>query len=771
MATESPLYSNRPYRQSITSFIGRRKEIDEARVRLQQSRLVTLLGPGGVGKTRLAERIAEQTSRAFRDSYRWIDLASVRDPDALTPAAAAALGVIDQSNKDAMDKILDYLRDKHVLIVLDNCEHLLEASAQFVASVLVGAPEAHILATSRAPLGVGGEATFDLPPLSTPPLSTGYGAADVAVYESVTLLIERAQALFAGFELNDSNADDIAELCSQLDGIPLAIELAAVRLRSLSPSQLIRRLDHRFALLTGGDRSSMPRQQTLKALIDWSYDLCSDAERVLWARLSVFSGSLDLEAVEEVCSGGVLSKSGVVETLDGLIAQSLVRVDRSAAELRYSQLMTVREYGHELLEASGDSSTVYCRHRDHYLTRAQKYADDWFSPRQSEHLGLLRVDHYNLMSALDWSLRTEDFSSAAALSVALRYHWIAGGYLSDGRLRLERLLKHLQSDDSRGDVLWVTAWTALIQGDRDGALDHLKECSDIAVRLDDPRLQSHHDHWAGLHALFSGHTSEAIALLSRAVEVHRAHNDKASVLTASFMLAMAQAYDGQLEQSLITCDDVVSIADGHGEQWNKAYALWVSSVARFHLGETEQAISTAHKALGIQRDFKDKICTALSIEVLVWTAQAVGKAEHAAQLCGAANSVWKLLGTSVAAFGPHVERDSTTSTSALRQALGISLFEQLQYRTSDLNIVESVGLALGTMPRRNDSVDSQASVLTKREVQVAELLAEGLGNKEIAEKLVISRRTVDGHVERIFNKLGMGSRTQVAVWIRANGTR
>ncbi|MBY6537852.1 LuxR family transcriptional regulator [Rhodococcus sp. BP-349] len=754
----------------MTSFIGRRKEIDEAHVRLQQSRLVTLLGPGGVGKTRLAERIAERTSRAFRDSYRWIDLASVRDPEALTSTAAAALGVIDQSNKDTMDKTLDYLRDKHVLIVLDNCEHLLEASAQFVASILAGTPEAHILATSRAPLGVGGETTFDLPPLSTPPpLPTGYAAADVAVYESVRLLVERAQAIFTGFELNDSNANDIAELCSQLDGIPLAIELAAVRLRSLSPSQLTRRLDHRFALLTGGDRSSMPRQQTLRALIDWSYDLCSDAERVLWARLSVFSGSLDLEAAEQVCSGGVVSESGVIETLDGLIAQSLVSVDRSAAELRYSQLMTVREYGHELLETSGDSAAVYSRHRDHYVTKAQEFADDWFSPRQSQHLGLLRVDHDNLMSALDWSLRNGDFHSAAALSVALRYHWIAGGYLSDGRLRLERVLARLLSDESRGDVLWVAAWTALIQGDRDGALAHLNECSAIADRLGDSRLQSHRDHWAGLHALFSGHTSEAIALLSRAVDVHRAQDDKASLLTASFMLAMAQAYDGQLEQSLITCDDVVAIADGHGEQWNKAYALWVSSVARFHLGETEHAISAAHKALGIQRDFKDKICTALSIEVLVWSAQAVGESEHAAELCGAASSVWKLLGTSVAAFGPHVERDSTTSMSAVQHALGISVFERIRNKTSGLNIVESVGLALGTKPYRSDSVDSPASVLTKREVQVAGLLAEGLGNRDIADKLVISRRTVDGHVERIFTKLGVGSRTQVAVWIRANG--
>ena len=764
---EMTLHRTRTSRH-ITSFIGRRKEIDEARARLQQSRLVSLLGPGGVGKTRLAEQIAERSARAFRDSYRWIDLASVRDSDALPSSAAAALGVVDQSNRDTMDKTIEYLRDKRVLIVLDNCEHLLEAASRFATSVLAGAPEAHILATSREPLCVGGEAIFDLPPLSTPPASSGYSAADVAVFESITLLVERAQSVVAGFELNDSNADSIAELCIQLDGIPLAIELAAVRLRSLSPSQLVQRLDRRFELLTGGDRSNMPRQQTLKALSDWSYDLCSDAERTLWARLSVFSGGLDLDAAEDVCSGGILSRDGVIEVLDGLVAKSLVRVDRSADELRYSQLMTVREYGHDLLETSGDSAAVYRLHRDHYLMRAQSYADDWFSPRQSKLLASLRLDHFNLISALDWSLRTEEVNAAAAMSVALRYHWIAGGYLSDGRLRLERLLAHLASeDDARGDVLWVTAWTALIQGDRDGALNHLTECADIALRLDDVRLHAHYDHWAGLHALFSGRIDDAISLLSRALEVHRARSDNASVLTASFMLAMAQAYDGQIEQSLATCYEVIEIADGHGERWNKAYALWMSSVAHFHLGQTEETMIAVQEALTVQRDFKDKICTALSIEVLAWTKQALGHTEHAAQLFGAANSVWQLLGTSVAAFGPHIERDSSASMNAIRDTLDVETFKRCTRATTDLSIVDSVGLALGAVRHQKSNADPVGSVLTKRESEVAALVAEGLGNKEIAAKLVISRRTVDGHVERIFSKLGIGSRTQIVVWMQA----
>lgn len=766
--------------RSVTTFVGRRREIDEARSCLQRTRVLTILGPGGVGKTRLAEELAMRTSRAFRDSFRWLDLAVVRDPESVPSAAAAALGVTDQSTRHVMDKIVDHLRDKHMLIVVDNCEHVIGTVADFVAAVLGDAPEVRILATSREPLSVPGEAEYVLPPLTTPSRSTGNRAADLERFEAVGLLVDRARQVVPGFEVTDDNADAVAQLCIALDGVPLALELAATRLRSLSPAQLVERLDRRFALLTGGSRVAVPRQQTLRALIDWSYELCSDAERTLWARLSVFTGSFDLEGAETVCADDDLPSEQVIDLLDRLIAKSLVGVDRSSSVLRYSQLVTVREYGHELLDARGERERLYRRHCEHYLDRARRCAESWYGPRQSALLSSMRADHTDFMAALDRSIRDDDeLAAGAALAVALRYHWIAGGYLSTGRARLERLLQRLpRSSSERGNVLWVTAWTALIQGDRDGAAVHLAECRSIADESGDVRLRAHCDHWSALRALFCGATAQAIDLYLRAARVHRAHGDHAAHLTCLFQLAMAQTYDGRLDDALETCAHVVDMADQHGERWNKAYALWVSGLAHFHLGRLGSAVAAANEALIIQRDFEDKICTALSIELLAWSAGAEGDPEKSARLLGAARTVWQRLGTTIAAFGPHIEQDSLAAERRLRDAVDEAalsglLGSQVGATIGDLvcSALEPGGTPESRTPRARAAAISQKSPLTKREQEIAALVAGGLSNRAIADRLVISRRTVDGHVERILDKLGVHSRTQVVSWLHAHEER
>ena len=322
---------------------------------------------------------------------------------------------------------------------------------------------------------------------------------DIAPFESVSLLVERAQGVAADFRLTDANAARHRAAVQSARRDPARHRArrgpAAVAVRS----QLVERLDQRFALLTGGDRAAMPRQQTLRALIDWSYELCSDTERLLWSRLAVFPGSFDLEAAEAISGFGALSDSPVIDVLDRLVGKCLVTVDRSTERLRYSQLMTVREYGHELLELSGERDELYRRHLEHYSERARRSSLDWCGPGQSEILAELRIDHPNLVAALDWALHDDSQRAAAAeLAVSLRYHWIAGGNLSDGRTRLERILLRLtEPTRERGDVLWVTAWTALIQGDRDAAREHLDECTAIATALGDERLRAHADHWAG----------------------------------------------------------------------------------------------------------------------------------------------------------------------------------------------------------------------------------------------------------------------------------
>ncbi|MFD6859215.1 LuxR C-terminal-related transcriptional regulator [Rhodococcus sp. NPDC060090] len=754
----------------MTSFVGRRHELDAARSCLQQSRLVSLVGPGGVGKTRFAEELVDRTGRVFRDAPAWIDLAPVGDPGAAAAAAAAALGVTDQSSKPVVDKLTDRVRGRQMLIVIDNCEHLLSPVVELVAAILAAAPEIRIVTTSREPLRIAGEQIYDLPPLSLPEHSEHYRAAEVAHFEAVSLLVERVRSTVSDFELTDANVIAVVQLCRRLDGIPLAIELAAAKLRLLSPAQLVERLDRRFALLTGGDRSALPRQQTLRALVDWSYELCSGPERSLWARLSVFAGGFDLDAAEAVCGFGDIRSGDVLDLLDRLIAKSLVIVDRSSDPVRYNQLMTVREYGSELLEAAGDTDILCLRHRDHFAALASTSVRHWCGPDQSGVLAQLRGDHANLMAALDWSLRTAgEVPVAAEFAVALRYHWIAGGYLSYGRRRVEQVLDHLADPvRERGDALWVAAWIALIQGDHDAAHRYLAECSSLATALGDVTLRAHADHWRGLHELFSGHTAHAITLFHAAIAVHRDNDDTASVLTAEFQLAMAQCYEGLHDEALATCSRVFELADRYGEKWNHAYALWVSALVHVHRGDTTAAVDASQQALRIQQHYKDKICTALSIEVLAWAAVARADAELSARLFGVAAVVWTRLGTTVGAFGPHTTDDSHAARDAARNSLGDSTFDKLSSPPEGMTITQAVSFALGEQPSLPVRVVKDTSPLTKREFEIARLVADGMSNRAVADKLVISPRTVDGHVERILAKLGVTSRTRIATWVTAH---
>lgn len=711
----------------MTSFVGRRHELDAARACLEQSRLVSLVGPGGVGKTRVAEELVDRTARVFRDGSAWIDLAPIREPDAVPSAAAVALGVTDQSSKPVADKLTDRVRGRHILIVIDNCEHLLTPVVELVSTLLAAAPECRIVTTSREPLRVAGEKIYDLPPLALPDPSGHYLAAEVAHFEAVSLLVERAQSVVADFALTDANAVAVVQLCRRLDGIPLALELAAAKLRSLSPAQLVERLDRRFALLTGGDRNALPRQQTLRALVDWSYELCSGPERSLWARLSVFAGGSDLDAVESVCGFGDIPSGDVVDLLDRLIAKSLVIVDRSPDSVRYNQLMTVREYGSELLDAAGDTAVLGRRHRDHFAALASRSVRYWCGPDQSDLLAQLRRDHANLMAALDWSLRTSgEVEVAAEFAVALRYHWIAGGNLSYGRRRVEQVLGRLIDPvRERGDALWVAAWIALIQGDRDAARRYLDECTSLATALDDIVLRAHADHWLGLHELFSGHTAHSIELYRAAIRVHHENDDAASMLTAEFQLAMAECYEGLHDEALATCNRVLELADRYGEKWNRAYALWVSALVHVHRGDIAAAVDAARQALRIQQHYKDKICTALSIEVLAWAAVADADAELSARLFGIAAVVWTRLGTTVAAFGPHTADDSHAAREAARTALGDHVFERLSSPPDDMTIDQAVSFALGEHAAPPNRPVPGTSPLTKREFEIARLSPTG----------------------------------------------
>ncbi|MDX3524217.1 ATP-binding protein [Streptomyces scabiei] len=390
---------------ALTSFVGRRREIADIRRLLGAGRVVTLTGVGGVGKTRLALAVAEASRKAFPGGVWLVDLAAVRDPVAVAATAAGVLRIPDRGPGPVLARLTDHLATQRALIVLDNCEHLIEASAELAKALATTCPNLRVLATSRETLDIAGEHVFTVPPLSVPD-------------EAVHLLTDRATALRPEFRLTAASRTEAVRLCSVLDGLPLAIELAAARLRTLSVEQLLGRLEDRFALLTGGCRTTLPRQRTLRGMIEWSYELCAPSERLLWERLSVFSGAFTLEAVEEVCTGDGLPAHEVVTLLDRLVAQSVVLVTKDDGAPRYRLLETIREYGRMRLAASGEHPRLSRRHREFYLDRAERFAEQWYGPDQRDILAWLRAEHANLVAALECP--DTDAADAADASDAAR---------------------------------------------------------------------------------------------------------------------------------------------------------------------------------------------------------------------------------------------------------------------------------------------------------------------------------------------------------------
>jgi hypothetical protein len=411
-----------------------------------------------------------------------------------------------------------------------------------------------------------------VPALSTPDVDFPPPLSHLVRYESVALLLDRARGVRPDFALTEDNRVAITRMCAALDGMPLAIELAATRLRSLTAQEILARLDDRFRLLTGGGRDVLPRQQTLRALMDWSYDLCTEPQRRLWANLSVFPGGFDVRAAEAICADRDLDVGDVFDVLDQLVAKSVVLSERVRGETRYRALATVREYGAERLE---DPARVRRRHRDHYLARAREMSSSWCGPGQAEALERMQADHANLVAALEWSLvQPGEEETAASMAAALRFHWIVGNHMGEGRQLLERALAiATEPTPERGEALWVTAWVALVQGDHAAGRSLLDDCAAIAELLADASLAAHVDHWSALAMLFAGELEAAIELFDRAIAGHTAAGDTNARLVACFQLVITLVYAGHLQRARATCTWGMRLCDRHGERWNHAYLL------------------------------------------------------------------------------------------------------------------------------------------------------------------------------------------------------
>jgi predicted ATPase/DNA-binding CsgD family transcriptional regulator len=757
---------------ALTSFVGRRREITDVRRKLSESRLVTLTGVGGVGKTRLAVEVANASRRAFGSRVWLVDVSAVEDGAQVPEAVASGLGVVDRSTLPLLDKLVGHLADQRGLIVLDNCEHLLADCAALVAEVLRRTERVQVLATSRQTLGITGEHLFTVPPLPVPDLQHVPAPEDLGQCDSVRLLLDRAAALRPGFVITEHNRIAAARLCVQLDGLPLAIELAAARLRSLSLEQLVDRLGTRFALLTVGSRGAQPRQQTLRALVDWSYSLCSVEERLLWARLSVFFGPFDLAAAEGVCAGDGLAGAAVLDLLDRLVSQSIVVSETHRDQVTFRLLETIRQYGRERLVELGQESQLRHRHRDYYLGLVERIAREWCGPAQVAGLESLRSHHGNLRAALDMSVNGSDGAGPALrLTVALRHHWYVDGFLGEGRRWLDQALALAgQVPRLRVGTLWVAAWVALLQGDHEAGGRRLAECEALAAELGDQSALGFTTSLRGTAELFQGNLPSAIEHFEAALAIFDGLGGTEGALWARFQLAIALSHLGDSRAAAI-CRQSIAISEQCGELLCRSYALWVLGFDTWRCGDPAQALALAREGLSIQREFRDPIGAGLMIELIAWITASAADPALAARYLGAAESVWADIGTALAVFQPRLAEHRADSERRIRSDLTEQELRAAVREGRQPGTAAAISYVLADGATAADPASENGVTLTPRERTIADLVAEGLTNRAIAADLVISVRTVDGHVERTLAKLGFTSRAQVAGWVAAQRNR
>lgn len=744
----------------VTSLVGRRQEIAAVKRLLSSSRLVTLTGLGGVGKTRLAIASAREVRRSFPDGVRLIELDGVTEPGLLELTVLQALDV-DKPDDD-LGGLIGYLKDRHLLLLLDNCEHLVEEVAALATNILRDCPEITIIATSRERLSIDGEAVMAVPPLAVPP---GDPSATEERADALELFAQRAAAVAPEFTISEENAPAVAELCRQLDGLPLAIELAAVSMRAISLDGLLARHEQHYDFLSRGNRTAAPRHQTLRAAVDWSFDLCTTSEQRLWMSLSVFVGTFDLQLAEQVCKDEDLSANEVATAYAGLVDKSILSRDDGPGPLRHRLLETIRTYGRERLRESGHEERLRKRHRDTFLALAERAESEWFSPRQGIWSARLRTEHTNLRTALDFcSSRPSEVAAGLHMAVGLSSYWMACGQQREGRLWLERLLRADTSPSSlRAHALCVNAHLAALSGDGRAALRLLAHCAKCDSK--DPVVVAYATYVAGL-ARLGADPRRAVICMEDAVRLERANNDASYRLPlAQLTLGLALCISGEVDRAIDVLREVQTMCEDHGDRWVLAWSLMLTGVAEWLRGEPTQATVMLRKSLLLKRELGDMLGVALAMEFLGWCAEATGDAESAARLFGSSRTLFEPLGSYLVSIRLFLEWHERCARR-VREDLGDGAYQRMEGRGRQLPLDDAVSYAMGLDPAaRVTSVAHSGPVLTKRESQVATLVAEGLSNREIASRLVIAPRTADSHVEHILTKLGFSSRTQVAAWV------
>lgn len=787
----------------LTSFIGREGALAEAKQLLDASRLLTLVGSGGIGKTRLALRIAGGLVDAYTGGAWLVDLAPVADPLLVPLAVAAALGVPEQPGRSMLVTLAEHFAARHLLLVLDNCEHLVSACAELSEGLLRVCPFLRILATSRQALGIEGEAVLLVPPLALPDPSSTPDAEHLAQYEAIHLFVDRASATAPHFRLSEPNVAIIAEICRQLDGVPLAIELAATRLKLLGAEQLAARLQDRFGLLTGGSRTAPARHQTLRATLDWSFQLLSEPERMLLRRLAVFSGGWTLEAAEQVIGGSDIETHQVLDLLGQLLDKSLVVVeDQNPKQVRFRFLETIRQYAWERLEEANEIAET----RDRHLRWCRQLAKDVQPPGMHHpwHAADLIQEQDNLRAALLWAIQQGNADAGLRVAVALAHIWYMRGHYSEGRARLAELLALPSSSsapDVRASARTSAGHLAYCQGALEEAQHLLEESLSIWNSLGNDERKAVCLQTLANVVRFRGDLSGALPLFEEASVInHRLGHLMREAMNRALM-AQVLFEQGDLERAETLNDQSSKALQSAGPGWGTILTLCMfgriaaargdSVTARKRLeesvelgrqlgitrgvvwslyflaqhalaqGDARRARATFAESLRLARQTGDQLATAHCLEGFAGALAATqpGRAIRLAEAAGA-------LREAAGSIPFPADRDRLERwLGVAARGLGETATAAARAEGRSMTVDQAVGYALAgdessapTDARERLSGRSFRG-LTRREVEVLRLVALAQSNREIAAALVLSEKTVERHLSHIFAKLQVSSRT------------
>ena len=755
----------------VTSFVGRELELREIQHALITTRMLTLLGIGGAGKTRLALEAAGLLLESYEDGVWAVEFASITDETLVSEAVSQVLPGATDADRPSDASLIDRLQGRHILLLLDNCEHLIDAVARLAATLLARCPRLTILATSREAFGIAGEVTLTVPPLSSPRAGDPTTPDGLLSYDAIRLLVERTCARQPDFALDANNASAAVSICRQLDGMPLAIELAAARGAVLSLHQIAARLHDALGLLTVSSRSVSPRQQSLRAALEWSHDLLADGERIFFRRLAVFARGWTLEAAEQVVTCNPIRPDDVLELLSHLVDRSLVITERTPrGEVRYRFLEPVRQYARERLAASGELDEIQRRHSAHLVSLLEEARLGLTGPDQPAWLHRLDAERDNLRSALLWS-ETGAPDLGFHLASLVWFPWYMQGHLAEAREWLERMFAVYPESPLPLRILALRGLgaTSHVRGDYGGAIASLEEAYAICRDLGDDEQAGRVLNQLAIAVKNAGDYRRATALHEEGLALRRARGDREGIAESLVNLGSLHTAQGDWGRAETFFQEALALEREFGDE--RMVAIGLNNLGELSLrqGEVARAEPLFREALALGRDLGEVEVIFSCLDGLARHAYSRGRYRRAARLHGAAHAMRQAAGISL-----HADKRELhdRAVAEVRAAAGKSQFDDAWNEGMAMDPPRAVAYALGSSepetvraPLPPAASHEATSALSPREFEVAQLVSHGLTNRQIGRELSIAERTVDTHVSKILRKLDLASRAQLARWV------